>query len=475
MAVARDGQRRHPTVPPPQALRPYLGFRRLTGPALDAALRALEADDEFRLRVRTAFEASAPAVGEPAAAEAGPVPSTAAALLVLDQPEGWRVDLRAMAAVVEADAEEHDAVARARRLDRDRERLRAARDDAVAEARAADERLAGAERELAEAREAATGLQARLDEAARATAALDEQRQRAVRDLKATEAWLATQRDELRLTLDDLRRLRGERDDLRRRVEELEAPAASDAGVDPGPPAAPDARGEPTGSPSAEAEPDERALIATALAEVADAAAGLTAALRSVSQVVAGPPAPVPAEPPAGAVGPPTGVRTGSTGGAERRGVGAVVRRAPPLPAGVFDDSLDAARHLVRLPGAVVLVDGYNVSLEGWPSLPLHEQRGRLIDGLAALAARTGCQPLVVFDGAEAGRGLPGESLPRGVQVRFSAPGVEADDELLALVGAFPLDRPVVVVSSDRRVVTGSADRGAASLSASQLLGLLAA
>nr|WP_249419691.1 NYN domain-containing protein [Rhabdothermincola salaria] len=140
----------------------------------------------------------------------------------------------------------------------------------------------------------------------------------------------------------------------------------------------------------------------------------------------------------------------------------------------MFDDSVDAADHLARLPGAVVLVDGYNVSLEGWPSLALHAQRDRLVDALAGLAARTGCQPLVVFDGAEEGRGLPGESRPRGVQVRFTVPGVEADDALLSLVGEFPLDRPVTVVSSDRRVVAGSARRGAASLSASQLLDLLA-
>jgi predicted RNA-binding protein with PIN domain len=121
----------------------------------------------------------------------------------------------------------------------------------------------------------------------------------------------------------------------------------------------------------------------------------------------------------------------------------------------------------------VLLVDGYNLSLAGWPALSLAEQRRRLLDALGTLSARTGCEPLVVFDGADVGVGLPGESRARGVQVRFTTPGVEADDDLLALVERYPVARPVVVASSDQRVIDGARSRGAATLRADQLLGLL--
>jgi len=48
-----------------------------------------------------------------------------------------------------------------------------------------------------------------------------------------------------------------------------------------------------------------------------------------------------------------------------------------PLPPGIFDDSVEAAEHLVRVPGVVLLVDGYNVSQLGWADLPIAEQRQR--------------------------------------------------------------------------------------------------
>ena len=38
----------------------------------------------------------------------------------------------------------------------------------------------------------------------------------------------------------------------------------------------------------------------------------------------------------------------------------------------------------------VLLVDGYNVTMQAWPDVPIPEQRRRLVDALAGLAARTG-------------------------------------------------------------------------------------
>ncbi len=144
-----------------------------------------------------------------------------------------------------------------------------------------------------------------------------------------------------------------------------------------------------------------------------------------------------------------------------------------PLPPGIYDDSLEAAEHLVRVPGMVLLVDGYNVSLLGWPELPIAEQRPRLVDALAELSARSGVEVAVVFDGTDTP--YPGvvPATARPVRVQFSPPNVEADDVLISRVAELRPFRPVVVASSDRRVQAGSRLSGANVISSSQLLAVL--
>ena len=75
----------------------------------------------------------------------------------------------------------------------------------------------------------------------------------------------------------------------------------------------------------------------------------------------------------------------------------------------------------------------------------------------AATSARTGADVHVVFDGdsaTEAER-RPSVSAPLAVRVHYSAADVEADDVVIAMARDLPTDRPVVVVSSDRRVAEG--------------------
>ncbi|MBU6215779.1 MAG: hypothetical protein KGR17_04165, partial [Acidobacteria bacterium] len=52
----------------------------------------------------------------------------------------------------------------------------------------------------------------------------------------------------------------------------------------------------------------------------------------------------------------------------------------------------------------------------------------------------------------------------------FSPVGVEADDVLIGVVPTLPVDRPVVVVSSDRRVRDGVRPFGANLLRSAELL-----
>ncbi|MFI5802867.1 NYN domain-containing protein [Streptomyces sp. NPDC051561] len=124
---------------------------------------------------------------------------------------------------------------------------------------------------------------------------------------------------------------------------------------------------------------------------------------------------------------------------------------------------------LLALPQAHLVVDGYNVTKTGYPTMPLEKQRLRLLGGLSMLAAASGAEVTCVFDGAE----LAAPVLlapPRGVRVLFSKAGVTADELIRQLVRAEPSGRPVVVVSTDREVADGVAKSGARPVASVMLL-----
>ena len=117
-------------------------------------------------------------------------------------------------------------------------------------------------------------------------------------------------------------------------------------------------------------------------------------------------------------------------------------------------------------------MDGYNVTKRGFGDMSLEQQRDRLVAGLGGLAAQTGAEVTVVFDGAEKVHGLP--PTPRGVRVLFCRKGETADELIRQLVRAEPAGRPLVVVSSDREVADGVRRHGAYPLGADTLLRRLA-
>ncbi|MFI6872266.1 NYN domain-containing protein [Streptomyces sp. NPDC050400] len=124
---------------------------------------------------------------------------------------------------------------------------------------------------------------------------------------------------------------------------------------------------------------------------------------------------------------------------------------------------------LLALPQAHLVVDGYNVTKTGYPTMPLEKQRLRLLGSLSQLAAQTGAEVTCVFDGAE----LAAPVLlapPRGVRVLFSKAGVTADELIRQLVRAEPPGRPVIVVSTDREVADGVAKAGARPVASVMLL-----
>jgi predicted RNA-binding protein with PIN domain len=436
--VARAGLRADPVVVPPTGLRPYLGFARLSSAVLAAIARAVDQDDEFRARV--AASTGADAVGR-------------GGWLWLTRPPGWGEELAAIEAEGAARAASRAAERQAARDERSATRRLAATRAALTRAESlAEERRVELERlrrELDDTRADETHVEARLAELEATVAGLTEARAVTVRNLKDAEARLVHRATEVNA--------------LRTRVRELEAQAQAQAQGD-------EAQGDEVRTPAGDAatavtpEVDREALArelaraARGAAALADGLAGLAAALEQ-SQ---------PESAPAG----------GSPAAGEAAGEGAVPpdRRIPVrLPGGVLDDSVEAAEHLLRTPGAVLVVDGYNVTMSGWPELGAAEQRRRAVAALADLAARTSIRVELVFDGADVGDGTLAVPTPARqlVRVRFSPPGVEADDVVLDLVAQLPASRPVIVASSDNRVRQGARRGGANLLYSRQLLDTL--
>lgn len=136
---------------------------------------------------------------------------------------------------------------------------------------------------------------------------------------------------------------------------------------------------------------------------------------------------------------------------------------------GLADDDPELLDNLLALPRLHLVVDGYNVTKSGYGTLPLEEQRARLLSGLAGLAAQSRVESTCVFDGAQLAGPVPTAS-PRGVRVLFSDPGETADAVICRLVRAEPPGRAVVVVSSDREIADDVRRQGARPVPSNLLL-----
>jgi predicted RNA-binding protein with PIN domain len=347
--------------------------------------------------------------GELAASATDPLSAAAGAVLTGDPAAVEAVERAARRGEdVELRAERDEALARVDKLTVELERLRAELADARASARSA-----GQERE-AEYQQ----LRRRVGEqGARLRAALDGRAdaERALADLRAAAAA-------------DLAAVLAERDRERERAEAERRRAV-------------DAAAEVAAARQAarEARQADEVRLGLLLDTVGDALTGLR------RELALGGGGPRPADLVAGA-------RSVRGGGA----VGSVA-------------ALDA---LLSVPSLHLVVDGYNVTKTGYPELPLADQRTRLAGQLAALAARTGVEITLVFDGA--GVVAPPARGSRGVRVLFSDPGVLADDVIRALVAAEPKGRPVLVVTSDKAVVGSVCAQGAHSVPSAVLLARLA-
>lgn len=409
---------------------------------MQAIAKVVDSDADFRNRVAASVDESS--VGR-------------AGWLWLSRPEGWEAELaeleaemRATAAAAEEQRQEHRA----------KRKLAAAQDAAEKAATIAKQASEEAEQlrvQLAEERSRNAELEQESTRLRDTSAALQDERNQAVRELKDVEARLAERSAEHNRAKERIRVLEQEA------VEGGQSPRNS--------PAAP-SKSEADRTTQLDHEAVARTLaaavrsaeaVAVSLARLGEQLSSNQEATRPSSDA---PPSPAASDDP---------LRPSEASDAAGAGVPATVRRTPlRLPGGVLDDTVEAADHLIRSAGVLVLVDGYNVTMAGWPELAVAEQRAKLVRSLDGLAARTGADLEVIFDGAEVEPLHVAPPTPRDVRVRFSPPQVEADDVLLDLLAQTPTARPVVVVSSDNRVRNGARQQGANLLHSRQFVELLA-
>jgi predicted RNA-binding protein with PIN domain len=141
----------------------------------------------------------------------------------------------------------------------------------------------------------------------------------------------------------------------------------------------------------------------------------------------------------------------------------------------VFEDSPEAATHLVRAPGSHLVVDGYNVTFTSWPAIPdLPSLRHRLVTALSELAVRLQRPVTVVFDGADEGNRVAAPAAARQwLTIMFSASSVEADEVIVHTVAQLPPHVPVVVATNDKQIRSDARRLGANVISVEQLLSVL--
>lgn len=137
------------------------------------------------------------------------------------------------------------------------------------------------------------------------------------------------------------------------------------------------------------------------------------------------------------------------------------------IPQGMSLESDVALRKVFSQPDLVVLIDGYNVSLNSFGDLSLELQRERTVACATNIESRFHPSCVIVFDGQS--------STTRGrvqskVHVVFSPSGVTADDVIIERIQVTPKERPIVVVTSDRNLAARARGLGCQTISSSSFV-----
>jgi predicted RNA-binding protein with PIN domain len=439
----------------PLSLRPVAGFDR-RGLARSAArqqlLRAIETDETFhrhaierfteRHEVEAALEAWEPyriiAIVEDAA-ERADLPLLASTLYAA-RPAGWKFGLGFVCAMFERARVDQETTEDRKTQDMQIAGIAESRRRADAARTAAEQKIERLEKELREER---AGRRARETQANQVAAAAEHHVESVERDL--VNARTALEVAEARLQR-EAERARAAEEQLR---EARRAPGA--AGIA-------DGQAGDSGLPVLRAE-DLRALV-----DAADLAARLAAGLSGVAEQAQRMLGSQGSDAPVREAGTPRATAPRAT--ARERPARRAQARVPP---GMVEDAPDVLEAMLRTPRAVLIVDGYNVSMLAWGTESAAAQRERLIDALAELQMRTRAKVTVVFDGADVEGARPPQRR-RGVSVVFSPAGEEADAVVLREASELPVEVPVIVASSDNWVADNARTAGARVVSSSTLL-----
>lgn len=403
-------------------------FTKLPATAMSRAREAIDGDDVFRGQLADIAEAQGDAAG-----------IDRVGMLWLRRPAGWLEEARALLDSDEgADRAGVDATVSSRRA----ERRRAAAEAAAESARAEIAKLrqeATRERQLRErAEEAGEAVRRELRTAtADLVAARTAARHAADRESAARAAQQAAEAARDAATARAVAAERARDAVLAERAsahtDVARATTAGDA-----------QRDRAVGAVGG----DAAAALASAARSARELADALERATRSVGAAAAAPTAPP--ETPAAATD-----RRRSAGRDRRSGA---VRQPVAVPGSALGDAVSTTEHLLRVPGALVIVDGYNVAKLGWPHVSLEQQRDVCVRMLEDVARRWATDILVVFDGADVVGGHSGRRL---VAVRFSPPGSSADEVICEEVRRQPARRPLVVVTNDNAIVEAVRREGA--------------
>jgi predicted RNA-binding protein with PIN domain len=434
----------------PLSLRPVAGFDR-RGLARSAArqqlLRAIETDESFHRRaidqfterpeVTAALDAWEPyriiAIVEEASARAD-LPLLASTLYAA-RPAGWKFGLGFVCATFERARVDQETTESRRTQDMQIAGIAESHRRADVARSAAEQKIERLEKELREER---AGRRARETQASQVAAAAERHVESAERDLVNARAALEVAEARMQR---EAERARAAEEQLR---ETRRAPGAAGTA---------DGQAGDSGLPVLRAE-DLRALV-----DAADLAARLAAGLSGVAEQAQRMLGSQGSDAPAREPGPPRPT-------ARERTARRAQARVPP---GMVEDAPDVLEAMLRTPRAVLIVDGYNVSMLAWGTESAAAQRERLIDALSELQMRTRAKVTVVFDGADV-EGTRPPQRRRGVSVVFSPAAEEADAVVLREASELPIDVPVIVASSDNWVADNARTAGARVVSSSTLL-----